>query len=103
MAFGSWFKNIVKKTGQFINKLKPIIGTAVKIARDVVAPTLSTIGNQIGGPAGNTLRMIGDGTQKFTDKISSKTNQWVQNEVSQPNNVWVPNERAKGFNMPLLK
>ena len=91
MAFGSWFKNIVKKTGQFINKLKPIIGTAVKIARDVVAPTLSTIGNQIGGPAGNTLRMIGDGTKKFTNKISSKTNQWI------------PNERAKGFNMPLLK
>lgn len=91
MAFGSWFKNIVKKTGQFINKIKPYIGTAIKIARDVVAPALKTIGNEVGGGFGNGLRKIGDGTQKYTEMISPKSN------------AWIPNERAKGFNMPLLK
>ncbi len=91
MAFGSWFKNIVRKAGQFINKVKPIIGTAVKIAHDVVAPALSTIGNQVGGSVGGGLKMIGDTTQKYTGRVMNKTNQWV------------PNERAKGFNMPLLK
>ena len=91
MAFGSWFKNIVRKAGQFINKVKPYIGTAVKIAHDVVAPALSTIGNQVGGPVGTGLKTIGDATQKYTGRVMNKTNQWV------------PNERAKGFNMPLLK
>lgn len=93
MAFGSWFKNIVKKTGQFINKIKPYIGTAIKIAHDVVAPALRTIGNEVGGSFGNGLRTIGDGTQKYTGKLLDRT----------ATNQWIRNERAKGFNMPLLK
>ena len=91
MAFGSWFKEMLKKAGKIINKVKPYIGTAVKIAHDVVAPALSTIGNQVGGPVGTGLKMVGDATQKYTGKVMNKTNQWI------------PNERAKGFNMPLLK
>ena len=102
MAFGSWFKNIVKKTGQFINKIKPYIGTAVRFASQI-APVVGTIGDSIGGSFGNGLRTIADGTQKYTGRIIDNTNKWIRNEVSQPNNVWIPNEHAKGFNMPLLK
>ena len=86
MAFGSWFKNIIKKTCQLINHIKPYINTAIKIARNV-APVLSTIGNQVGGSIGSGMKMIGDSTQKYMGQA----------------NTWVPNERAKGFNMPLLK
>lgn len=90
MAFGSFFKNIVKKAGQFVNKIKPIIGTAVRIANQI-APAIGTIGDSIGGNIGTGLRTIADGTQKYTGRIMENTNKWV------------PNEHAKGFNMPLLK
>lgn len=81
MAFGSWFKNISKKTG-------PLIKTIGKIARFVnktAAPVLSFVGNQIGGPTGNAMKLIGDKAQKVTDR-------WISNEGS-----------PKRFDIPIIK
>ena len=99
MAFGSWFKNIIKKTGQFINKLKPYIGKAVHFANQI-APVIGTIGDSIGGNVGTGLRTIADGTQKYTGRIN---NMLAKNAAMDNTNKWIPNEHAKGFNMPLLK
>ena len=90
MAFGSFFKNIVKKAGQFISKIKPVIGKAVKFASQI-APAIGFIGDSIGGSIGTGLRTISDGTQKYAGRIMENTNKWL------------PNEHQKGFNMPLLK
>ena len=72
MAFGSWFKNLIGKTKGFIsNKVIPTIKKGANVVSSV-APTITKIGEAIGGDFGNVLNSIGSNAEIISGKVNNK-------------------------------
>jgi len=73
MAFGSWFKNLIGKAKGFIsNKVIPAIKKGANVVASV-APTISKIGDAIGGDFGNVLNSIGSNAEKISNRLKGGT------------------------------
>ena len=71
MAFGSWFKNIVKGASNLIGKIVPKVKKAVE-AVGKFAPLISQAGDLVGGNVGGIISSIGNAANRLNDKISPK-------------------------------
>ena len=66
MAFGSWFKSIVKGAGKVFNKVLP----ALKKGAEIVSSVAPVLGSALGGSVGNILNNVG----KVAGNISNISN-----------------------------
>ena len=89
MAFGSWFKNIVKGAKNVISKIAPVL----KKGAEIVSSVAPAIGSAIGGPVGNVINSIGN----YAGKVS---NSWKPSNNSPR---MLGSNGAGRFNVPLLK
>ncbi len=96
MAFGSWFKNIVKGAGKVFNKVLP----ALKKGAEIVSSVAPVLGSALGGTVGNVLSNVGNvagNVNNVTGKISEVNNRFKGSP---------PRLGANGagrFEIPLLK
>lgn len=89
MAFGSWFKNIVKGASNLIGKIAPKIKSAVESVGKF-APLISQAGDLIGGNVGGVISNIGNSVNKLSNNISPKI-------------VGANGSGIRRFDVPLLK
>lgn len=87
MAFGSWFKEIVKGAKNVFNKVLP----ALKKGAEIVSSVAPVISSAIGGTAGNIISNVG----KFAGKVTGN--------VSGNNKPLLGSGGAGRFEIPLLK
>lgn len=96
MAFGSWFKNIVKGAGKIFNKVLPVL----KKGAEIVSSVAPVVGSALGGTVGNVLSNVG----KIAGNVSN-----VTGKINNVNNLikgGPPRLGANGagrFEIPLLK
>ena len=67
MAFGSWFKNIVKGAKNIIGKVLPLAKKGTELIKNI-APIA---GNIIGGKAGEYINKAGDFAGNLNGKLGS--------------------------------
>ena len=96
MAFGSWFKSIVKGAGKVFNKVLP----ALKKGAEIVSSVAPVLGSALGGSVGNILNNVG----KVAGNISNINN--ISGKISDkfkgsPQRLGV--NGAGRFEIPLLK
>lgn len=89
MAFGSWFKNIVKGASNLFSKIAPKIKSAVESVGKF-APLISQAGDLIGGNVGGVISNIGNAANKLSNNISPKI-------------VGANGSGVRRFDVPLLK
>ena len=87
MAFGSWFKNIVKGAGKVFNKVLP----ALRKGAEIVSSVAPVLGSSLGGTVGNVLNNVG--------KVAGK----VAGNVSNMSKPLLGAGGAGRFEIPLLK
>ena len=92
MAFGSWFKNIVKGAKNVFNKVAPVL----KRGAEIVSSVAPAIGSAIGGPVGNVINSIGN----VAGKVNNITSSWKPSNSSPR---MLGSNGAGRFNVPLLK
>lgn len=68
MAFGSWFKNIIKGAKNLIGKAMPVLKKGAELVSRV-APIAKDI---IGGSVGDIIGKVGDVAGKVNNRLSSK-------------------------------
>ena len=90
MAFGSWFKSIVKGAGKVFNKVLP----ALKKGAEIVSSVAPVLGSALGGSVGNILNNVG----KVAGNISNINN--ISGKISPPR---LGVNGAGRFEIPLLK
>lgn len=99
MAFGSWFKEIVKGAGKVFNKVLP----ALKKGAEIVSSVAPSLGSAFGGAVGNVLNNVG----KVAGNISNIGN--ATGKISNVNNMIRGSPSRLGangagrFEIPLLK
>ena len=93
MAFGSWFKEIVKGAKNVFNKVLP----ALKKGAEIVSSVAPVIGSAIGGTVGNVISNVGKVAGNVTGKISN-VNNMIKGSPSR-----LGANGAGRFDIPLLK
>ena len=105
MAFGSWFKNIVKGAKNVIGKVLPKVkNVAETVGR--FAPLINQAGNLIGGNVGDVINTIGKGVSKLNDRINYKggnVNALGANGAGARRIVGANGSGVRRFDIPLLK
>lgn len=99
MAFGSWFKNIVKGASNLIGKIAPKIKSAVESVGKF-APLISQAGDLIGGNVGGVISNIGNFVGS-NDVRGNSVNK-LSNNIS-PKIVGANGSGIRRFDVPLLK
>ena len=93
MAFGSWFKNIVKGAGKVLNKVLP----ALRKGAEFVSSVAPAVGSAIGGPVGGVINSIGN----VAGRVNNSFNSGWKPSNSSPR--MLGSNGAGRFNVPLLK
>lgn len=108
MAFGSWFKNIVKGAKNVIGKVLPKVkNVAETVGR--FAPLINQAGNLIGGNVGEAINTIGNGVSKFNrlrspTELDGKANGlFGANGAGARRIVGANGSGVRRFDIPLLK
>ena len=93
MAFGSWFKGIVKGAKNVFNKVLPVL----KKGAEIVSSVAPAIGSVVGGSVGNVINSIG--------KVAGGVNNTLSNgwQPSKSSSRMLGSSGAGRFNVPLLK
>ena len=90
MAFGSWFKNIVKGVKNVVSKVLPIAKKGTELIKNI-APIA---GNIIGGKAGEYINKAGDFAGNLNGKLGS---------INWGNSNGLPSQDSHRVSGPLLK
>ena len=99
MAFGSWFKNIVKGAKNVIGKVLPKVkNVAETVGR--FAPLINQAGNLIGGSAGEAINTIGNGVSKLNRNANGL---FGANGAGARRIVGANGSGVRRFDIPLLK
>lgn len=105
MAFGSWFKNIVKGAGNMINKFAPKIMKAAETVGKI-SPLISQAGGLLGGNVGNVINKVGNVAGKINGEVNNRfKGSTLLGRVSPLNhlNDEANNKGVRRFDIPLLK
>ena len=68
MAFGSWFKNIIKGAKNIIGKALPV----VKKGSEIISKIAPTIANAFGGKAGDVINKVGNISGQLNQRLNVK-------------------------------